>query len=166
VGIDGGLSVELYMPVSTNRNSLSPNSGAQVFIYTNKAYVNSGKAQRVSLGSSTFIGVERTVSTNLPSPYSDCVLDTSSITGYDSWLFKYLVNAGYLYSKENCDNLYIQTQVIENCNCFATIVMNVNASARACTSIADLKCYTDTFQSLIRSNYNASIDDLCNFLIV
>jgi hypothetical protein len=161
VGIDGGLSLELHMPVNGLQNSLSTSSGAQIFMNTNNAYINSGKGIRLSPGFSTFIGMERTISTNLPSPYSECIQATNSINGYDSYLFKSLVAANYTYNRENCANLYIQTVSIDKCGCYSTVGLNVNASARACATIVDNKCFTKVFQDLIKSNYKSSIQDLC-----
>jgi hypothetical protein len=47
---------------------------------------------------------------------------------------------------------------------FNYIVANlVNASARACSSIADNACYLQTVSQLISSNFKATTHDLCKF---
>jgi hypothetical protein len=124
--------------------------------------VNSARGPRLSPGFTTYIGIDKTESSFLPSPYSDCVKNTSSLHGSDSPIFKLLVGAGYTYTQETCNNLYIQLKVVEKCGCFSTIVMNINASTRACSSIADNACFLQTADQLFRSNYKAYTQELCN----
>jgi hypothetical protein len=83
------------------------------------------------------------------------------VKGHDSEIFKLFVEAGYSYTQESCNNMYIQTKVIEECDCFSTIIMSPNSTVKACSSIEDHACYLNTLASLINSDFKTKTQNLC-----
>jgi hypothetical protein len=137
-----------------------------VFINPSAAYVNSARGPRLAPGFTTFIALDKNVDSSLPSPYSDCLKVTNQIDADESPLFKLIVGAGFSYTQEACNNLFIQSQVIANCGCFSTVVDNlINGSVRACSSIADNACNMKTVAQLIKSDFKSTTHKLCNLHI-
>ncbi len=101
-----GLIVEIF--VGNELNTLSSFSGVQVFINNNSVRVNTLVGFGAAPGTYNYIELGKTVTELLPKPYNDCVEYTTSINGYNSDLFRALIQANYSYNQENCYNVYLQ----------------------------------------------------------
>jgi hypothetical protein len=154
-----GLMVEII--VGNQFNTLSSFTGVHVFINNNSVRVNSLIGFGAAPGTYNYIELGKTVTELLPKPYNDCVEDTTSINGFDSDLFRALINANYSYSQENCYYVYLQSQIISGCDCYYTVYMNYNNFRKPCKSVVDLRCAIDVVRSFVGKDFKVTIQNIC-----
>ncbi len=105
----------------------------------------------VKPGESSYIGIKRTYTNNVNSPYTEC----QDLTTYSSQLFDFMTNSTSFYStyrQQDCFNLCIQQLIMETCNCsysgFDIPPLSSNRSnitIRPCLTINEYTCYTNQF---------------------
>jgi hypothetical protein len=154
-----GLVFELFVKANTGYNSPSTGSGAVVFIQKNRQNPTLGNMIKLSTGFNYYVALEKTVHTRLSSPFSSCVEDLDN-DGYDSDLYRIVVNSNYSYTQDYCFEVYVQTQVIAECNCYSTLALRVNNS-NPCVSVDENKCIYDVYHRLFQTDYKSKIAKRC-----
>ena len=105
-------------------------------------------------GTINYISMQRRLTANLPKPYSDCDIDNTQSTHYDSPYFNLVLNSSYQYSQEMCVLQCYQAQAIRLCNC--TIPILISLYNVSCKNDAESKCammtlYTGDLNSAVHS---------------
>ena len=118
--------------------------GVKVFI-TNQSTVPSyfDTALSIEAGKETSIAVQRTISMNFPSPYSEC---TDLTKGLSSQLYNFIAsNTNESYSQKNCFYLCFQRMVIETCHCYFTAFPSLYAEYSPCINSTQYKCFLNFY---------------------
>jgi hypothetical protein len=104
-GILGGIIVEIFVASMDNQNALSNQKGVHIFIGNNTVVLDPLAGIKASVGTSNFIGLQKSVHQQLSKPYSNCIEDVNSPNGYDSKYFRQLIALNYSYTQEACFNM-------------------------------------------------------------
>lgn len=107
-GTMSGLMLQLFVPELDDPNSLSMGISAQLFINNQTMLVNSAVGYKVSVGTNLYMDLKKIQNVRMSQPYSDCVENTKSTSGHESFLFKLMVSLNQKYDQQNCFNLFIQ----------------------------------------------------------
>ena len=148
-GENFGLQITAYVGYISNLNlfnngyhSLVPfanSHGLSVLIENNT--FSTGVNQNVlelNGGSVSLISMKRLFTSKLPQPYSDCDIDNSNPSGFDSPYFNLILNSPFQYSQDLCIIQCIQKQAIEMCNC--SIPFYVDLYNVSCKNEAESNC--------------------------
>jgi hypothetical protein len=154
-----GLVFELFVKSNSGFNSPSTGSGAVVFIQKNRQNPTLANMIKLSTGFSYYVALEKTVHTRLSIPFSSCVEDLEN-DGYDSDLYRLVVNSNYSYTQDYCFELYVQTQVIAECNCYSPLYLRINNS-NPCVSVRENKCVYNVYHRLFQTDYKSQIVNRC-----
>ncbi|CAF0751388.1 unnamed protein product [Brachionus calyciflorus] len=101
---------------------------------------------------STYIGIKRRHSTQLPKPYSSCDEATDDPNKYDSEIYKAIHNTSFKYSQSLCIDLCFQKLAIENCSCFY-YVYALFPEGRPCLKESEFKCVSNFYACLMETDY-------------
>jgi hypothetical protein len=101
-----------------NLMAFSNSYGLKVFI-ENNTHISDGNKNSISLNGGTinYLSTQRSFSSSLPKPYSDCDIDNTNSNNFDSTDYNLILNSPYQYSQDLCVIQCMQQYVIETCNC-------------------------------------------------
>ena len=101
-----GFQLRIRPLINDNNYPLSLTTGLKIFI-SNQSFTPSSNDNFISIepGKETDIIVDRTFTSNTPNPYSDC---TDLSKGYDSELYKFLINSNRTYRQSDCNSFCLQ----------------------------------------------------------
>jgi hypothetical protein len=133
-GKDFGLSITVDL-IDMNTFYSQNAKGLVVFVH-NSSFKPSSKEVFVKPGELTYIQVERTISENQPSPYSDCI----ELSSYSSELYAYIINSGQKYRQQDCFELCLQKKFLKNCNCFFPGYQNLSTQLKSCLNLTEFQC--------------------------
>jgi hypothetical protein len=113
------MPLELFLGNSSNETVFEYNDEVIISIVNQTSLpFKEGDIMKVAAGEETDLIVRRVFIMQLPSPYGNCLKDTTSNSTFDSVFFNYIVNKlGTLYSQNHCYSLCIQNQIINKCAC-------------------------------------------------
>jgi hypothetical protein len=136
-GPNFGLSIEIF-PLFNNNDYYyrSRSIGMIVFIHnstfrpsTTKAYIEPGKMSNIEIA--------RTFIQKSPYPFSDCI----DLDSYSSDLYDYMKNTGhYSYRQEDCFELCLQKNVIDECQCYSLFLENLSSPVGPCLPQEKISC--------------------------
>jgi len=109
-----------------------------VFVH-NSSYLKPSPSDGVyvDLGKVTSIAVRRKFTEKFPSPYSECL----DLTSYSSRLYDYLVKTlNQTYRQQDCFELCIQEQIIEQCGCYSLEYPKLSNQVRPCLNLSSYYC--------------------------
>jgi hypothetical protein len=86
-------------------------------------------------GTCTYINLRKTVTKNLPKPYSSC----QDLTSYHSVLYDKFVRLNKTYSQQVCYALCNQKKVLDACGCAINYYPNVDNNS-TCSTLALINC--------------------------
>jgi hypothetical protein len=86
-------------------------------------------------GSCTYINLKKTVTKNLPSPFSEC----HDLTYFHSELYDKFLKLNKTYSQNACFDMCKQKKVIETCQCASIYFLNPDKS-RTCATLDETYC--------------------------
>ena len=162
-----GLVLELGPMMNKNEKSLVIKSqGLKMFIH-NASFVPSSfdSALSIESGKETSIAVQRTFSSNLPAPYTDC---TDSSNAHKYALYRSIVNSlNKTYQRRDCFLLVYQKALIKACNC-QSVCQRPVFTAPFCLDIVQYSCYVEFTQdfsvhsALIFEEYSAECPYECD----
>jgi hypothetical protein len=118
-GLAYGLTLELFLGNPSNETVFMYNDGVIISIGNQSSLpFKEGDIMKVAAGEETDLIVRRDFIMKLPSPYGNCLKDTTNNSTFNSVFFNYIVNTlGTLYSQNYCYSLCIQSQIIKKCAC-------------------------------------------------
>jgi hypothetical protein len=94
----------------------------------------------LAVGEATNVIVSRTLISNLPSPYSKCRMDVTTIQPNDSPLYKRALELNQ-YSVDLCNDLCLQENFIfAQCDCYDSTLPPINTSASFCSTNTQNYC--------------------------
>ena len=164
-GATYGLQLILYLGDPT-ADSFPTNSAGVIVSINNQSIVpfTQGDSVKAAAGTETDIIISRNFNSKLPSPYGDCLLDTSSKSSFSSIYFNYIVKTvGKNYTQEYCYSLCVQQQTIKYCGCANIWIPGFeNSSAIYCSSTSELSCMNDLFV-LNEDNITTECNQACPF---
>jgi hypothetical protein len=152
------LAFELFVRPHMSENSLSVSYGAIVYIDRNGDHPSLSNIIKLSPGNGYHVGLEKTVHKRLPAPYSSCV--NFNENGYESTISRLIKTTNLSYSQEYCYEVYMQTQVIEACQCYS-IAYLPESNAKPCLTTKQNQCAIGVYYRLFTSDYKAKISSLC-----
>jgi hypothetical protein len=172
-GVDYGLSVTLYVNFYEKLMNYVNESGLVIRIGNSSYsmyYGNNGVF--LSPGMSSYIVVDREFKSILPKPYSNCEIDSNSLSY--SYLYNLIVKSNYAYTQQLCIMQCYQDYIIKNYNCsiyyhfslfnaspcdpiiennlLETIDLNGSFISNKCASLCPLECNQTLYKTLVTTN--------------
>jgi len=175
-----GLQMSLYVNFYQNLskiNSLIGGLGALIQI-DNSSYLTyyiSMDGIKFEPGQIVSVSVGRSFKSNLPRPYSNCLIDNQTNADFHSELFDLIQNSQYRYTQSLCFFQCWQREILSQCKCTdaARVSLLPNASkcirksqnecmdrlwdkqdaflSENCSSECPLECYSDSFEVSLSS---------------
>lgn len=147
-GPNFGLAMELFLGDGNNDAQFVYETGAYVVIHNQSVTpLIENEGILAPVGKATYVSVQRTFTTNLPSPYSNCIDDNTSPSSYSSNLYKAIFGTlgQQTYRQKYCYRLCYQNNVIKDCNCYDSSLPNPFPSLQgqtinACSTTSQLSC--------------------------
>jgi len=99
---------------------------------------------RIESGHKTSVSLSRSFKTNLPRPYSDCLIDNKTNSGFRSELFDLIQNSPYRYTQPACFLQCFQRVLLSECNCTYPNLISLTKNASKCFRLTDSIC-TENF---------------------
>ena len=148
-------SFNMYFYVNFNENLATFNSymsalGALIRI-DNSSYLTNYQFDgiRISPGYTSYISMSRSFKSNLPQPYSNCLIDNETNSGFHSDLFDLIQNSAYKYTQAFCFWQCTQKAIIQECNCTDPTVFSFFSNVPKCLTRNGIECmlrvYDKTF---------------------
>jgi hypothetical protein len=117
----------------------------------------------VSTGTETSVSITKTISYQLPFPYSDCYSDKESneyIGKHDSNLIEEMKKINMSYSQNSCFDLCFQQFIIEQCGCHLPSTYSFS-SEYPCINILDMFCFYRKYEEYFDSYFGTECRRLC-----
>ena len=135
-GKEYGLYLLIGPLVNANKYPTADATGLIIFVHNSSHEPTSSDGVYVQTGKQTNIVLRKTVTHNYPAPYSKCIrLDT-----YSSRLYDYMLSLKQTYRQQDCFNLCLQKNIIEQCGCFYTKFPQLVNETQACSNLTHLEC--------------------------
>ena len=165
-GPGNSIEIELFSG-DPNDVSYSYKNGFYVVLHnqtTMPIMVNEGVY--ANAGEETNIGVERNFYNKLSTPYSDCVIDPTSLSSSTSKLYQLILTSvgEKRYRQKYCFKLCYQIEVVNNCSCYDAAYVNTNKTNRnilACHQTENLLCKESVASYFSRTGWNTLCLDQC-----
>ena len=130
-GLNLRLFEGLYNEPRSEAYNLTFADGLMVFIHNKSSMITTNNIN-ILPGVASYLGLRKTIDTDLSLPYNDCINDLKSYKPFDSRLYKELTNYGYglIYNQQLCLDLAFQRLEL-NCtlpNFEDCVFMNMNIS--------------------------------------
>jgi hypothetical protein len=109
-----GLSLTLTGLSSQNSLPTSFSSGMIVFVHNHSYFPMSIDGVAIETGKETIISVQKTLTYNEPSPYTEC----QDLSEFKSDLYTFIVNSNLTYTQSYCYDLCFQRAIIDTCKVF------------------------------------------------
>jgi hypothetical protein len=156
-GVVFGLRMSLYVNFYQNLteiNSIHGALGALIRI-ENSSYLTYSNMDgiRLSPGFDTSISVSRSFKSNLPQPYSNCIIDNETNAEFHSELFDLIQNSEYRYKQELCFWQCIQRTLLLECNCTDPTIISILPNASRCIeqNEKEFACYLNLWNGKIKN---------------
>ena len=140
-GLRMGLYVNFYQNL-TEINSYTGSLGALIRI-DNSSYLtiyNPLDGIKLEPGHFVSVSLSRSFKTNLPRPYSNCLIDNETNAGFNSELFDLIQNSNYKYTQSTCFWQCIQRTTLKQCNCTDPTIISFFPSASKCFEQNEIDC--------------------------
>jgi hypothetical protein len=144
-GLTYGFQMSVYVNFYKNLtliNSYAGSVGALVRFENSSQFVSSMRGDDIKLepGQSTSISLGRSFKSNLPRPYSNCLIDNETNANFGSELFDLIQNSKYRYNQELCFWQCIQRAVLKECNCTNPALKSLFSNASQCMDLNEIIC--------------------------
>ena len=155
-GSYNGLLLQIFVGKSDNINSLLRASGIRLMINNQSLRNRYSDGINIPTGLSTEVKLSRMFFEKLPNPYSDC----QDLTGYDSVLYKAIMDMNLTYRQDDCFDLCLQKTNIEKCGC-CNLYYQCLFNKELCLNATQVKCVYETYKIFINSNVNELCSSMC-----
>jgi hypothetical protein len=167
-GESNGLKMVLYVNFHQNLSTINSfNSGGlgALLRIDNSSYLTSYLPEdgiKIQPGYKTSVALSRSFKTNLPRPYSDCLIDNQNNSGFRSELFDLVQNSPYRYTQPTCFLQCFQSVILLKCNCsYSSLTSLFPNDTHQCLTSAEIDC----MKSLISKDHllrNGFFQDNCS----
>ena len=158
-----GLQLGMYTNFYENLTVINSFEGGRGLIIRidNSSYLTDHKEDgiKISAGLQTDIVVERSFKFMLPSPYSNCKVNSDTSTTEGSDIFVLIAQSAYEYSQQLCFVQCYQQMVIRDCHCKDVYISLLNSSF--CASVEETKCMNDVFDKKFLANLENNCAPRC-----
>ena len=151
-GVSNGLVLYLYVGSTVNKYSTAEGKGLKVFIHNKSVTPSLSEGIEVKLSEKTNIAIKRTFIKKYPSPYSSCT-DLDQVKSKFSDLIK---SSNRAYRQQDCFDLCLQKQVVEQCKCYDLGILKIDES-KPCMSLNETICAKQQYTVF----KNKGIDNEC-----
>lgn len=140
-----GLQLELFVGDASKQTKYEQNDGIVLLVHNQTAFpMFGGEKLIIPTNALTNVGIERTLISKLSDPYSDCLVDTSNNSTFNSEFFSYIVNTMQAsYDQELCIFLCMQSLIITTCGCQNALLPAYSisgSSSSTCLTNAQTEC--------------------------
>jgi hypothetical protein len=110
---------------------------------------------KISPGSYTSISLSRSFKTNLPRPYSNCLIDNQTNGGFQSELFNIIQNSPYRYTQPTCFYQCFQKITSQECNCTNPSLVLLLPNLTQCVTSNQTNCWSSliTQQNFLTNDF-------------
>ena len=120
----------------------------------------------VSTNAATNVGIERNYYSKQPSPYSQCIVNTTSNSSSTSTLYQLILNqlGEQRYRRAYCYKLCYQIAVVNNCSCYDATYPNTNTTnqnIQACHTGIQLSCRDGVVTWFSTNGFISTCDSYC-----
>ena len=146
--------LELFLGPIPNENKYPTFSskGLRVFVHNSSYLSKSAEEIFVRAGEHVNIAIKKTFTHKEPSPYSDCI----DLKDFKSLFYDFVKDSNAEYHQKDCFELCLQSIIIENCQCFMTVLPTFGNSV-PCSNSSQTDCSLKHF-----SLSNDYIKNKCN----
>jgi hypothetical protein len=106
----------------------------------------------IAPGYFTTTSLSRSFKSSLPKPYSNCLIDNQTNSGFQSELFDLIQNSQYKYTQPMCFLQCQQKYLFLKCNCTDPSATSLFNNASQCFTSEKIKCMTNLYESLLFTN--------------
>ena len=146
-----GLKLTLFESMPKNLKRISYSGNGFVIKLENNSYTVGGNSEIDLLsGFETNLAIDRIYSTQLPSPYSDCIIDNKSPKRIESDLYDMFLKANTRYTQKDCLDLCKQKFYILYCNCSLFQIFSLY-NETYCNTFEQLNCLNSIYFEKILS---------------
>ena len=141
-GLSYGLTLELFLGNPPTETQYQFNDGIIVSIDNQSSIPFADEeAFKVAAGSETDLIVRRNFVNMLPSPYGNCLSDSSTNSTFHSTYFDFIVtNLNGTYKHNFCYSLCVQKYIILNCSCSTLNMPLFENHSSICMTSNDMLC--------------------------
>ena len=145
-GETNALWLNFYVNFYQNLTKINANGyGLGAFIrIENSSYLTNplhGDGIKIQPGLQTSLSLRRSFKTNLPQPYSNCLIDNETNAGFHSALFDLIQNSEYRYTQSMCYLQCLQRALLEICDCTDAVKVSLLPNASKCSKNHEIKCF-------------------------
>jgi hypothetical protein len=110
---------------------------------------------KISPGSYTSISLSRSFKTNLPRPYSNCLIDNQTNGGFQSELFNIIQNSLYRCTQPTCFYQCFQKITSQECNCTNPSLVLLLPNLTQCVTPNQTNCWSSliTQQNFLTNDF-------------
>ena len=148
----------MFIYVNFNKNLTKINSfngnvlGAIVNIGNSSYLTNSQDDILLQAGQFTRVSTSRSFKSNLPRPYSNCVIDNKTNTGFHSELFDLIQNSPYRYTQPFCFWQCTQRFILNECNCTDSSKISLFSNVSQCLTLESMICQERLYAKTIHKD--------------
>ena len=117
---------------------------------------------KIQPGYKSSVALSRSFKTNLPRPYSDCLIDNQTNSGFRSELFDLVQSSPYRYTQPTCFLQCFQRVLLSECNCsYSSLVSLFPNDTHQCLTSLEIDC----MKSLLSKDHllrNGFFQDNCS----
>jgi hypothetical protein len=146
-GESNGLKMVVYVSFHKNLSTLNSfNSGGlgALIRIDNSSYLTSYLPEdgiKIQPGYKTSVALSRSFKSNLPRPYSDCLIDNKTNSGFRSELFDLVQNSSYRYTQPTCFLQCFQNFILLKCNCsYSSLISLFPNNTHQCLTSLEIDC--------------------------
>ena len=137
----------------TTFNAYTGGIGALIRI-DNSSYLTNFQFDGISVspGFQTRVSMTRSFKSILPQPYSNCLIDNQTNSGFHSSLFDLIQNSAYKYTQPFCFWQCSQRTVLKECNCTDPSIISLIPNSGQCLTSSEIRCLNWTWWNIIFEN--------------
>ncbi len=155
-GVAYGLRMSFYVNFNQKLTTINSNGGGlgALLRIDNSSYLTSYQTDGYGLepGYWTSISVHRSFKFSLPKPFSNCLIDNQTNSGFQSSLFDLIQNSAYKYTQPTCFLQCQQRHIYLECNCTDASVLSLFSNVSQCLTANELGCMSSLYGEKLYTN--------------
>lgn len=162
-GLYDGLQLEIFSGLPEYLGTFGINSGLIIYVQDQKNSFIPFKPYGLSIstGTETNVQLNKVVTKQLKTPYSDCELEVLNTDSSNSFLYQEFLKQGIPYTQFDCIELCYQYFTIKNCDCYDGSIPKLELfNVTQCLTLEQCICLYDEYAKFLRFNRD-QCNDLC-----
>ena len=158
-----GLKIILFLPNNDVVQTFSLSNGLHIMINNQSFLPNSDEGFDVSTGTETSVAITKTISNQLPYPYSDCYAestDDDESKTFDSDIVKTMKSLNMKYRQKDCFDMCFQQYIIQQCDCYLPNTYSFQ-NQNPCTNILNMFCFYQKYKEYFEYYFHNVCHKLC-----